>query len=165
MNAECLEAAIPLAIKVAARPNNASKQIPYKKMVVEDKLKVEGGLAETKVILGWHLNFQTLTVTLPKHKYIAWLQEIQQMMKTRLTMKKPLESRIVHMGHVGFIIPWVHHFLSHLRLLLARARNKRTISIDKNCARNFGINARNFREGEARYRHELTHTLVAQSHL
>ncbi len=48
MNAEHLEAAIPLTIEVAACPNDANKQIPRKNMVVEDKLKAEGGLAETQ---------------------------------------------------------------------------------------------------------------------
>ncbi len=71
MNAEYLEAVIPLAIKVAAHPNDANEPIPHKKMVVEDKLKAEGGLGETKVILGWHFNFRTLTITLFDHKYIV----------------------------------------------------------------------------------------------
>ncbi len=51
-NAEQLEAAIPLAIEIAARPNDANEPIPCEKMVAEDKLKAEGGLSETKVILG-----------------------------------------------------------------------------------------------------------------
>jgi hypothetical protein len=73
MNGEHLEVAIPFAIEVlAAHPNNANKPIPCKKMVTEDKLKTEGGLAETKVILGWHFNFKTLTLTLPEHKYIVY---------------------------------------------------------------------------------------------
>jgi hypothetical protein len=139
MNAECLEAAIPLAIKVAACPNDANKPIPREKMVAEDKLKVEGGLAEMKVILGWHFNFRTLTVTLLKHKYITWSREIQQMMKTRQTTKKPLELTIRRMGHVGFVIPWVHHFLSRLRSLLAQAENKRTISINEKCVRDLEL--------------------------
>jgi hypothetical protein len=78
---------------------------------------VEGGFAETKVILGWHFNFRSLTLTLPKHKYIAQLREIQKIIKTWRTTKKPLESTIRRMGHVGFVIPWVYHFLSCLRLL------------------------------------------------
>jgi hypothetical protein len=65
MNMECLEAAIPLAIEVAACPNDANKPIPCKKMVSKDKLKAEGGLVKTKMILGWHFNFRTLTVTPP----------------------------------------------------------------------------------------------------
>ncbi len=121
MNVGCLEAAISHAFEVAACPNNANKPIPCKKTVAEDKLKTEGGLAETKVILRWHFNFGTLTLTLPEHKYIVWSQEIQQMMKTRWMTKKPLELMIGCMGHVGFIIPWVYHFLSCLRLLLAGA--------------------------------------------
>ncbi len=87
-NADQLEAAIPLAIKIAACLNNPIKPIPCKKMVAEDKLIAEGGLAETKMILGWHFNFRTLTITLPKHKYIAWSCKIQQMIKTRRTTKK-----------------------------------------------------------------------------
>jgi hypothetical protein len=63
--------AIPLAIEAAARPNDPYEPIPRKKMVAEDKLTAEGGLSETKVILGWEFNFQTLTVKLPEHKHIA----------------------------------------------------------------------------------------------
>ncbi len=70
-NANRLEAAIPLAIKVAARPNDVNEPIPQESMVAQDKLKAEGGLAEMKVILGWHFNFCTLTMILPKHKHIA----------------------------------------------------------------------------------------------
>jgi hypothetical protein len=56
-NTERLEAAILLAIEVAARPNDPNEPIPRKKMVAEDKLKAEGGLSEKKVILGWEFNF------------------------------------------------------------------------------------------------------------
>jgi len=48
-NAERLEAAIPLAIEVAARPNDPNEPIPREKMVAEDKLKAEGGLSEMNV--------------------------------------------------------------------------------------------------------------------
>ena len=51
LNADRLEAAIPLAIEVAARPNNVNEPIPREPMVAQDKLKAEGGLAELKVIL------------------------------------------------------------------------------------------------------------------
>ncbi len=93
-NADCLEAAIPLVIKVAARPNDINEPIPREPVVVQDKLKAEGDLAETKVILGWHFNFRTLTVTLPEHKHIAWLTEIHKMLANSRTSKKALESTI-----------------------------------------------------------------------
>jgi hypothetical protein len=47
--------------------------------------------------------------------------------------KKALKSTIGHLGHIGFVIPWVFHFLSRLRTLLSRARNKRAITFDENC--------------------------------
>ncbi len=93
-NMDCLKAAMPLAIKVAAHPNNINGPIPREPMVAQDKLKAEGGLAETKVILGRHFNFPTLTITLPEHKHIAWLTEIRKMLPNSRTLKKALESTI-----------------------------------------------------------------------
>jgi hypothetical protein len=99
-NAERLEAAISLAIEITARPNDANEPIPHKNMVAEDKLKAEGGLSETKVILGWLFNFRTLTVFLPDHKHIVWSQEIKQMIDSRRMTKKQLELTIGQLGHV-----------------------------------------------------------------
>jgi hypothetical protein len=65
-NANRLEVAIPHAIEVAARPNDINEPIPWESMVAQEKVKAEGGLAKTKIILGWHFNFCTLTMTLPK---------------------------------------------------------------------------------------------------
>jgi hypothetical protein len=97
----------------------STSQIPQEPMVAQDKLKAERGLAETKVILGWHFNFRTLTVTLPEHKHIAWSTEIRKMLANGRTSKRALESMIGQLGHVGFVVPWVYHFLSHLWTLLA----------------------------------------------
>jgi hypothetical protein len=140
-NAERLEAAIPLAIEVAARPNDPNEPIPREKMVAEDKLKAEGGLSEMKVILGWEFNFRTLTVTLPEHKHIAWSREIVQMITSRRTTKQQLESTIGRLGHVGFVIPWVFHFLSRLRLLLSESDKGRfrAIKINEKCVRDLEL--------------------------
>ena len=136
-NADQLEAAIPLAIEVAACPNDPNKPIPREKMVVEDKLTAEGGLSETKVILGWGFNFRTLTVNLPEHKHIAWAREISQMIVSRRTTKQQLESTIGRLGHVGYVIPWVFHFLSRLRTLLSKTNKGRfrSIRINKKCVK------------------------------
>ncbi len=106
-----------------------SYPIPRNPMIVNDKLAVEGGLAETKIILGWHSNFRTLEVTLPEHKHIVWSVKIQQMISTGRTSKKALELIIGWMGHIVFVIPWVYHFLSHLLTFLAWAVNN--LIIDK----------------------------------
>jgi hypothetical protein len=52
------------------------------------------------------------------------------MIQARKTTKKMLELTIGCIGHVGFVIPWVYHFLSHFRSLLMRTQNRRTINID-----------------------------------
>ena len=57
LNADRLEAAISLAIEVAARPDDVNEPIPREPMVAQDKLKAEGGLAKLQVILGWLFNF------------------------------------------------------------------------------------------------------------
>ena len=109
-NTDRLEAAIPLAIEVAAWPNGVNEPIPREPMVAQEKLKAEGGLAETKIILGWRFNFCTLTVTLSKQKHNAWSSVIQTMIATGRMTKKALESTLGQLGHVGFVIPWVFHF-------------------------------------------------------
>jgi hypothetical protein len=123
-NANRLEEAILLAIEVAAWPNDINEPIPWKPMVVQEKLKAEGGLAEMKIILRWHFNFCTLTVTLPKQKHIAWSSKIQTMIATGRTTKKALKSTIGQLSHIEFVIPWVFHFLSRLRTLLSRLATK-----------------------------------------
>ncbi len=42
-------------------------------------------------------------------------------------------------GTRWFVIPWVYHFLSHLRSLLVQAWNKRTISINEKCVRDLEL--------------------------
>jgi hypothetical protein len=109
-NAARMETAIPLAIEAAAQPNNPNEPIPREPMIAKDKLTAEGGLSETKMILGWLFNFRTLTIFLPDHKLIAWSTAIEDMISLKRTNSQDLESMIGQMGHVGFIIPWVHHF-------------------------------------------------------
>jgi len=106
-------------------------------MVAKDKLKAEGRLTKTKMILGWHFNFWTLTVTLPKHKHIAWSMETQKMICSGKTSQQELESTIGRMGHVGFMISY--HFLICLRTLLACSRNRRIIKIDKKCMKDLEL--------------------------
>jgi hypothetical protein len=63
-------------------------------MVAKDKLAAEEGLSETKITLGWQLNFRTLTVTLLKRKFIVGSAKIQHMISTIKTSKKALKSTI-----------------------------------------------------------------------
>jgi hypothetical protein len=73
---------------------------------------------------------------LPEHKHIAWSREIAQMITSRRTTKQQLELTIGRLGHVGFVIPWVFHFLSRLRTLLSESdKGKfRAIELTKNAS-------------------------------
>ena len=121
-NAARLEAAIPLVIEVAAQPDNVDEPIPCETMVENNKLLAEGGFSETKVILGWLFNLRTLSVSLPDHKFITRTAAIQKMIMSKRTTSKDLDMTIERIGHVGFVIPWVYHFLSRLRSLRYRRK-------------------------------------------
>jgi hypothetical protein len=138
-NATRMEAVIPLAIEAAVQPNNINKPIPHEPMIARDKLMAEGGLSETNVILGWLFNFRTLTIFLTDHKFIAWMAAIQQMITLKCTPSKDLDTTIGQMEHVGFIIPWVHHFLSRLCPLHFGSKNCRFIAINETCIKDLEL--------------------------
>jgi hypothetical protein len=50
-NASQLEEAIPLAIKVAAQPDDKNEHIPCKAIVVTDKLLAEGGKNHSGIVI------------------------------------------------------------------------------------------------------------------
>jgi hypothetical protein len=138
-NATCMEAAIPLTIEVAARPNDPNEHIHREPVIARNKLTAEGGLSETKMIVGWLFNFRTLIISLPDHKFIAWTAAIQKMVTLKRTTSKDLETTIGGMGHMGFVIPWVHHFLSRLRSLHFRPQNCCFIIINKTCIKDLEL--------------------------
>jgi hypothetical protein len=138
-NAACMEEVIPLTIEVAARPIDPNEPIPCEPMIARNKLTAEGGLSETKMILGWLFNFRTLIVSLPDHKFIAWTVAIQKMVMSKRTNSKDLETTIGQMGHVGFVIPWVHHFLSRLHSLHFCSKNCCFIIINETCMKDLEL--------------------------
>jgi hypothetical protein len=138
-NAACMEAAIPLAIEVVAGPNDPNEPIPCEPMIARNKLTAEGGLSETKMILGWLFNFRTLIISLPDHKFIACTVAIQKMVTSKSTTSKDLKMIIGQMGHVGFVIPWVHHFLSRLCSLHFRSKNRCFVTINEMCMKDLEL--------------------------
>ncbi len=93
-NAASMEAAIPRAIEVAVQPNDPNEPIPWEPMIARNKLTAEGGLSETKMILGWLFNFRTLIVSLLDHEFIAWMTAIHKMVTSKRTNSKDLETTI-----------------------------------------------------------------------
>jgi hypothetical protein len=102
-------------------------------MDAQAKLKAKTGLKETKVILGWRLNFWTMTIILPENKFIAYSRAISDMIERRWTSKAKLETNIGRWVHLGQILPFIHHFLSRLRFLLWRLEKRRQQNLNQQC--------------------------------
>ena len=128
-----LERAILLAIYVASRPKDANEPIPREEMAALNKLIAEAGLEEEKTILGWFFNFRKLLISLPENKYTAWSDGIKEMMEEGKAKCSDLETLVGRLTHLSMVIPGVNHFLSRLRDLHIRSKNRRSIKISDVC--------------------------------
>ena len=99
-----------LAIAATARPSHVKEPIPREEMEAINKLVAEATPKETKVILGWSMNFNKLIVSLPGNKYLAWSKSIQVILVKGSARAKELETLIGRMGNLGVVIPFVYHF-------------------------------------------------------
>ncbi len=102
-------------------------------MDAREKLKAKTGLAEIKVILGWLLNVRTMTIALPKNKFIAYSKAILNMVNRGWTLKGELEMNIGWWVHLGQIIPVIHYFLTRLCFLLWCLGKKRKVKFNEHC--------------------------------
>ena len=57
-------------------------------MAAREKILAEAGAEEIKIILGWILNFRTLTIALPENKYVAWKVAILEILEAGSTSFK-----------------------------------------------------------------------------
>jgi hypothetical protein len=113
-----------LGLTAVTRKISQLEPLPCNNMDAQAKLKAETGLTETKVIFGWLLNFQRITVALTKNKVLAYLTAINEMLGRRWTLKGELEMNIGRRVHLGQITPFIHNFLSRLRLLPRKFEKK-----------------------------------------
>ncbi len=134
-----LERAILLAIYTAARPKLSTEPIPREEMAALNKLLAEAGCEEIKTILGWVFDFRRLLISLPENKYKAWSDAIRNMIETKKVTAKVLETNIGRLVHLGMIIPSVHHFMSRLRELHNRSKNRRSIKISETCLEDLNL--------------------------
>ncbi len=91
----------------AAWPDDKNEPVPCKPMVAKDILLAEASLLEIIIILGWLFNFRTLAISLPDHKFIAWMAALQKMITLARTTSKNLDITIRQMRHVGLITLWI----------------------------------------------------------
>ncbi len=85
------------------------------------------------IIIGWLLNFRTVTTALPQNKFIAYSRAILGMLNRGWTSKGEREMNIGRLAHLGQIILFIHHFLSRLCFLLRCLEKKKKVEINKKC--------------------------------
>ncbi len=136
--ARCARAGL-LAIHATARPKHPDKPIPREEMEARNKLSTEAGLEEEKIILGWHIDFCHLIISLPDNKFIAWMDSIKEILSHGTSTEKELKMMIGRLSHLGAIVPIVYHFLSRLRDLQWKATKQRSIAIPQHCQDNLEL--------------------------
>jgi hypothetical protein len=114
-NATHPERAPLLGLTAISHKVSPFEPLPCNNMDAQAKLKAKTGLTKTKVILGWSLSFRTMTIALPKNKFIAYSWAILDMINRGWTSKGELETNIKCWVHLRQVIPFIHHFLSRLR--------------------------------------------------
>jgi len=114
--------AIPLAIRILARPNSDTDVIPRKDIISLKKLRAEGQLSEIKTVLGWELNTRRLLISLPSHKVTDWLRDIDSILLAKKVHYKLLDSILGRLNHVACILHPMRHFMGRLYRALFRAK-------------------------------------------
>jgi hypothetical protein len=132
-NAKRMEPAPLLAVSVTSREVSELEPLPRDDMDARNKLIAKTGLTKQKIILGWSFDFRRMTISLPENKFRAYSKVISEIIDQGWTSKRELETNIGRWVHLGQIVPPVHHFLSRLRYLKQRAKNKCTIMVNKEC--------------------------------
>jgi len=97
--------AMLLAIHILFRPVDGQEKIMRDNCLSLGKLKEEGFLTETPIILGWLLNTRSLTISLPTKKFSHWNQDLALMIKSKKTSCKDLEKLIGRLNHAATACP------------------------------------------------------------
>ena len=106
--------AVLLAIEVVGHQQNDLDPIPRNHLVSISKLLAEAALEERKVLLGWVLDTQVLTVSLPEEKCITWTSLICKVINRGTSNHDKLDSTIGRLMHVSVVIPYMKHFMSRI---------------------------------------------------
>jgi hypothetical protein len=108
-------------------------QAQEKRWRQKNKLSAKSRLKEEKLILGWHINFCSLVISLPENKIIAWMESIKDILSCSTSTAKELETMIGQLNHLGKIVSFIYHFLCRLRDLQWKAKKQRSIAIPQLC--------------------------------
>ena len=130
-----LEAVLPLVLHLIGRPveAGAEESIPRDALIAVSKFLAEARASESKAILGWVVNTQSMTVSLPKDKHKAWTEEIQTLRTHpgRRATAKELESTIGRLSHAAYVVPNSRHFLGRLYQASERAKDHGSVRLSQ----------------------------------
>jgi hypothetical protein len=113
---------VPLALDATARPLALDEPLPRTLLLKKSKIIAEGGLEETKTVLGWLLNTRDLTIALPERKFTAWSRTIQDMIDSGTTTSKALETMVGRQTHAANILPMARHFICRIRFAQSKMK-------------------------------------------
>jgi hypothetical protein len=108
-------AAILLAIHTLCRRIDPSEPILREDCFSLDKLQEEGMMSEVVIILGWKINTRLLALSLPPKKFNAWKQDLKQIITSKRSSTKQLETTIGRLNHTATACPIMRYFLNRLR--------------------------------------------------
>ena len=128
-NAKRAKEAVPLAIHTLGRPNSTTEYLPRDNLVSTSKLIAEGSPTEVITMLGFQLDTRRLTIALPDHKFTAWTASIIELTDRGTATHDELDTLIGRLTHLSAIVQPILHFLSRIRQLRDRSKNRRSISI------------------------------------
>ena len=77
-------------MNIFGRPVHGEEPLPRDNLALVKKLSAEGGLEETKIILGWLFDFRTLTVFLEKDKHKAWSEKVRTVIRNEASTMEDL---------------------------------------------------------------------------
>ena len=132
-NLKRLETAPCTVLEAVAHSAKGSTFITRQHFISNEKNEAEGAAEEVKICLGWELDTRRLLVALPEHKFIAWHNEIEIMMKGRTVSNKTLQSILGRLETVASVLTPMGHFLNNIRSLQikAEAAKQHNVAIPK----------------------------------
>eukprot|EP00978_Attheya_sp_CCMP212_P038010 scaffold184178_cov26-Attheya_sp.AAC.2 len=124
-NLQRASAAFPLAVNIMGHPRTGNEPIPRAELLALKKLAAKGGLAEQQTFLGWLFDLRRLIVSLPDHKFKAWFASIKAILLCTFTDHAEMETLIGRLEHTCTMNQMARHFMSRLRFLMHRCKNRR----------------------------------------
>ena len=111
-------------IHALAKQYSDKVNLPRDDLIELGKCIAEGAPSEAKICLGWLLNTRTLKLSLPRHKFLAWIKELQSFIDNKSCSLKSLESMIGKLENVISVFKIAGHFMNNIYTLKLKAERK-----------------------------------------